>query len=94
MSIDEVLAFHNRELVKLGWTPDINPILSSGELRGWGWCKPGGLDFRLAIFDPKQYDRVGVSNGAEYQTVYDARLQGSAHQCPFPTRSPGATTSP
>lgn len=94
LSIEEVFAFHDRELAKLGWTPDINPILSSGELRAWGWCESGRLDFRLAIFDPKQYDRVGVTDGTQYQTVYDARIQGSAHECPFPIRSPRATNSP
>ncbi len=34
------------ELERLGWVPDFRPILSSGESRGWGWCKPS-MFFRL-----------------------------------------------
>ena len=78
---DEVFAYYDRELVSLGWKPDQKPILSSGELHGWGWCKPQ-LYFRLAIFDREQYARVGVPDGDKYWTVYDARLQGTTDPCP------------
>jgi hypothetical protein len=86
-SNDEVFAFYDRELARLGWKADMKPILSSGELRGWGWCK-ATLYFRLAIFDPQQYARVGITDGEKYRTVYDARLQGTADRCPAVSASP------
>jgi len=83
---DDVFAFYNRELMRLGWKPDLKPILSSGELHGWGWCKPS-LFFRLAIFDPQQYARVGITDGDRYRTVYDARLQGNDRSLPRDVRA-------
>lgn len=82
---DEVFAFYERELVRLGWKPDSPPILSSGELDGWGWCK-SGLFYRLAIFDPKNYDRAGISDRGRFAVVYDARLQGTRESCPAARR--------
>ncbi|MBU6423436.1 MAG: hypothetical protein KGQ88_05305 [Chloroflexi bacterium] len=94
-SVEEERAFFDRELRKLGWTPDFGPILSSGEADGWGWCKPR-MYYRLSAFDPQQYDRVGVADGAKYATVIDARLQGTLDACPhtprpFPTPVPTRT---
>lgn len=34
---EEARTFFDRELRKLGWVPDLGPILSSGEEDGWGW---------------------------------------------------------
>ncbi|OLD11487.1 MAG: hypothetical protein AUJ06_00370 [Chloroflexi bacterium 13_1_40CM_3_70_6] len=85
LSIDEVFAFHDTELTKLGWKPDLKPILSSGELRGWGWCKPR-MFFRLAIFDPAEYDRTVVLDGAAYRVVFDARIDGTLQPCPYVPR--------
>ncbi len=80
-TIDDIYAFYDRELGRLGWKRDLKPILSSGELRGWGWCKTT-LFFRLAIFDPQEYERLNITGGDRYRTVYDARLQGTTDRCP------------
>ena len=82
LTADETFAFYSAQLQRLGWVTDFRPILSSGELRGWGWCKPS-LFFRLAIFDPADYDLTGVPDGASYRTVFDARINGTARACPY-----------
>lgn len=79
--VDEVFAYFQGELLRLGWVRTREPILSTGESDGWGWCKPR-LFFRLAIFDPRDYADVGIPDGGTYHTVYDARLQGTTRECP------------
>ena len=80
-SVDDVFAFYDRELANLGWKPDARPIPTTTELDGWGWCKPQ-LYFRLVLYDPQQYDRLGVGDGAQYRAVLDARVQGTTQGCP------------
>lgn len=87
LTTDDVFRFYDRELTRLGWKPDARPIPTTVEVDGWGWCKPQ-LDFRLALFDPAQYERVGVREGSQYRGVFDARVQGTTQSCP----RPGATT--
>lgn len=81
LTLDEVFAYYSAGLARLGWVPDFGPTLSSGELQGWGWCKPR-LFFRLAIFDPARYDRVGIQDGTRYRAVIDARINGTDRACP------------
>lgn len=82
----EVFAFYQRELTRRGWVADGTSTLSSGELPGGrGWCKPR-MYFRLAIFDPQRYERTGITDGARFRTVFDARLQASELGCPYTPR--------
>jgi hypothetical protein len=90
---EDVFNFYERELRKLAWLPDFGPTLSTGELRGWGWCKPR-MFFRLAIFDPAEYDRTGIRDGAAYRVVFDARISGTVRErCPY-TPPPFPTLPP
>lgn len=82
LTIDETFSFYSAQLGRLGWTPDFRPILSSGESRGWGWCKPS-MFFRLTIFDPADYDITGVKDGSAYRVVFDARINGTTRTCPY-----------
>jgi hypothetical protein len=83
----DTFAFYDRELLNLGWQRQPTSSLSSGETRSWSWCKPQ-INFRLAVFDPKRYDRVGIQGGGRYQTVYDARLIATGPlPCPEPIRT-------
>ena len=74
---EDVRAFYERELAKLGWTRHNGGVnLSSTDLAPInGWCKPR-VTFRLAIKDPDP--RVNVprldSTGQPYPTVFDAGL--------------------
>src|SRR5947209_8443574 len=81
LTIDQTFSFYSAQLQTLGWVPDFGPTLSSGELRGWGWCKPR-MFFRLAIFDPANYDRRGITDGAAYRVVFDAGINGTVRACP------------
>lgn len=68
-------------MLRLGWTRDRKPLLTSGEPHGWGRCEPT-LSFRLAIFDPDEYDRVNVPD------VFDARIRGRDPSLGCPERIP------
>ena len=79
----EVFAFYQRELTRLGWQVDFPPTPSSGDLpNGRGWCKPR-LFFRLVVYDPRRYERTGISDGARFGTVFDARLRAIERGCPY-----------
>lgn len=78
---DSVLAFYDRELLRLGWQRDSDPIASSGESVTRGWCKPK-MRFRLAIYDPSRYARVGIERGERFKTVFDASLLAARGPCP------------
>lgn len=79
----EVFAFYERELTRLGWVADYKPGVGTGELpNGRGWCKPR-MYYRLAIYDPRRYERTGITDGARFGTVFDARLQAIERGCPY-----------
>lgn len=86
--VDEaaVQAFYDRELLRLDWRRDSAPPLSSGEIRVWGWCKPT-MFYRLAIFDPSRYERVGVAGAERFKTVIDARVMSNNLECPLRPRT-------
>ena len=91
LTIDQTFSFYSAQLQTLGWVPDFGPTLSSGELRGWGWCKPR-MFFRLAIFDPANYDRR-ASRTEQPTAWFDAGINGTVRACPysappFPTLPP------
>lgn len=77
-----VIDFYDRELAALGWEHDHDPILSSGEHLVKGWCKPR-MTFRLGIFDPRRYERVGIEDGERFTTIFDARITASRLPCPY-----------
>jgi len=73
-SPEEVLAFYERELVRLGWTQDDGAVSkSTTDLRVDGWCKPR-VAFRLAVVDPRQFRPVLDRDGRPYRTLFDAGL--------------------
>lgn len=84
----QVFAFYERELTRLGWLADGRSSMGSGELPGGRrWCKPRML-FRLVIYDPRRYERTGITDGARFHTVFDASLQGTVQTCPSTTAAP------
>lgn len=71
---DQVIAFYQGELRKLGWTSDNSVVTrSTTDLRVRGWCR-SDLTFRLAIKDQAvAFDRA-FYKGKTYVTVFDAGL--------------------
>jgi hypothetical protein len=82
LTIDQTFSFYDAQLQAVGWVADFGPTLGSGELRGWGWCKPR-MFFRLTIFDPANYDRRGITGGTAYRVVFDASINGTVRVCPY-----------
>lgn len=71
---DEVFAFYERELKRLGWTADDFAVSSSTtDLRVRGWCKPR-MAFRVAEKDQDVAFNRSISRGKTYTTVFDAGL--------------------
>lgn len=74
-SQEEVSAFYDDELTRLGWQRDTYQVFAStGELEAWGWCKPR-MRFRLAIKKPGNFEE-SFYQGKTFATVFDARLIG------------------
>lgn len=78
---EDVFVFYDHELSRLGWLRDSDPILVSGESVTRGWCKPN-MRFRLAIYDPRRYDRVGIEGGERFTTVFRAAVIAARGSCP------------
>lgn len=74
-SAEEVLAFYERELGRLGWTrDDIAVVKSTTDLRVFGWCR-SRMTFRLAIKHPRDHPRwIATAGGTAYPTFFDAGL--------------------
>jgi hypothetical protein len=71
---EQVIAFYERELAKMGWTRYNRGVnTSTTELRADGWCKPR-VTFRVAIKDPRANAPRLDSTGQPYPTVFDAGL--------------------
>ena len=73
--VEEVLAFYERELGRLGWTrDDIAVVNTTTDLRVFGWCKPR-MTFRLAIKHPHDHPRwIAAAGGTAYPTFFRAGL--------------------
>jgi len=83
-SKEEVLAFYERELTKLGWTRYNRGVnQSTTDLRVDGWCKPR-VTFRLAIVDQDRFAPRFDSSGRRYSTIFNADLVGvdPGEKCP------------
>lgn len=87
---DEVYAFYDRELGRLGWRIDTPPYASSTvELANKLYCK-SKTSFRLAIKDKDRAFQPSFYKGRVYVTVFDARLRAvsPSQQCPKPPLVP------
>lgn len=84
---DRVFAFYDRELLRLGWLRDLDPIPASGESATRGWCRTD-MRFRLAIVDPNGgAERIGLKDIARFDTVFRGTLVASRGPCPHPVRT-------
>lgn len=71
---DEVVASYDRELRRLGWTPDRFAVVSgTTDLRVRGWCKPR-MAFRVAEKDQDVAFNPSIYRGKTYTTFFDAGL--------------------
>jgi hypothetical protein len=81
--VGSVYLYYYTELARLGWREEADPIRITVERVAKGWCKPR-MHFRLGVFEPENYGRVGVQNGERFATVYQAVLSGIRRECPEP----------
>ncbi|OGO73525.1 MAG: hypothetical protein A3G84_07310 [Chloroflexi bacterium RIFCSPLOWO2_12_FULL_71_12] len=84
-SSDEVYAWYEAELSRLGWSKDRAFGRSTVELENREYCRPGsGARFRLAIKDKDRAFREELYKGRDYVTVFDARLMAVPMNAPCP----------
>src|SRR5438270_4889528 len=73
---DAVHAFYDRQLQQLGWQADrLAGPMTTVELVAWGWCKGGGLVFRVGIEDQPRAFKPEFYKGQTFQTVFEADIQ-------------------
>jgi len=101
LSIDEVFAFHDTELTKLGWKDIV--VLEQNQLGGGTTWHAAGLVgqlratqnlTRLAQYTTQLYEGLEretgqatvVLDGAAYRVVFDARIDGTLQPCPYVPR--------
>lgn len=87
-STEEVFAFYEQELGRLGWKPNGSAGMSTVELDVRWWCSPK-ISFRLGIEDKARAYQPGFYKGKSYTTVFDARLLPyGGTTCPRPSPPP------
>ena len=70
---EEVIAFYDRELRRLGWAREDDAVVSGSTDRYVsGWCKPR-LTYRLAMKQERAFE-PSVYQGKTFRTVFDAGL--------------------
>jgi len=88
VTADEVRAFYDQELQRLGWQPDrLAGVLGSVELAAWGWCK-GAIAFSIGIEDQPRAFKPEFYKGQTFRTVFDARMTGRDPSLGCPERIP------
>jgi hypothetical protein len=86
VSDQDVHAFYDRELRRLGWQPDrLAGTLGSTELAAWGWCK-GSMNFRIGIQDQPRAFKPEFYRGQSFRTVFDAGVIGHDPNLGCPTQ--------